>query len=297
MNLIYLFMISSTLSYGLICPPRKAQITDDRNLVDKVGYYDDIKPEDAEDFARRLSLPKKEVERRFDATGIFGCQTAWGQGNVVVNRETIAVPAHTLYVDKKCDQPRPLNRCAFLYQGRGKDELFMVDKILNFGGCSPGEKLKNGEDWAIIKLKSKVPSTIQPYGIPKRGEEMKAGDALVEVGKSAGFNPRNVPGPISKLPKAHAQCAAIVRSGRDYADLMQSNCFTYPGCSGCAILMNGDRPILKGIQAGEMNVTDKCLGADRPGEDGPFKANCRGSGLVVVEDRFLWALRDLKPDH
>ena len=297
MTLLFRLLSASLLIHSApICPPTKSQISDDKDLVSKVGYYDGIKPEDAEAFARRLSIPKKEVERRFDATGVFACQSAWGQGNVVVNRGTIAVPAHILYSESKCDQKRPLDKCVFIYQGRGKDELFAIDKVVNSGGCTPGGKLKNGEDWAILKLKAKLPASLQPYGVPARGEEMKPGDAAVVVGKSAGFNPKKLEGALSTLPKGHANCTAIAKGTRSYPDLMQSNCFAYPGCSGCAILTDGARPLIKGILKGDMNVSNGCLGSDVPGEDGPFKVDCRGSAIVVVEDRFLWALRDLKPD-
>ena len=268
---------------AVVCPPVNLQVSRGRDLIHKTGSYDDIRLEDAEAFAKRRGLSTQEVNRRYDASNTFGCETAWGQGQVVVNRDIVIVPAHTLYVDRDCSKPRPLNRCAFIYQGGVKDQLFAVDKVLNSGGCGAGMKLDDKDDWAIIRIKGKLPKSVKPYAIPKIGEEMKVGDSLVEVGRSDGFNPKNSPGQINTFPKGHAECAALYRSTDVYGGLMQTNCPSYAGCSGCAMLKDGEHPVFLGLLKATMMPTSTCLAGDAAGEEGPFKKNCRGTAAVVTD--------------
>ena len=280
---------------AVVCPPVKTQIADDMSLIKKTGIIDDISFREAEGFASENKTTADQIKNRYAASNTFACETAWGQGQIVVRRDTIVVPAHTLYIDNDCDRPRPLDKCTLIFQDRGKDSLFAVDKVLSAGPCNQNEHLKPGDDWAVIRIKGAVPKSVTPYGIPSPGDELKIGDRVVDVGRSRAFNPKNIKGNISTHPKGYAECVALHQDKTRFGGVMQTNCPSSVGCSGCAVLSPGDTPKFMGLLTGEMVPNESCLEGDVGGEDGPFKRNCRGTSAVAAEGNLLRVLMQLKP--
>jgi hypothetical protein len=288
------FLLAPSVSLAVVCQPQHPLVTAGRDLVSKVAIIDGIDFVEAAEYARRKNLSTKEIEKRYDGSIVFGCASGSAQGQVVVDRDIIVVSNHLLFKDGDCNKPSDLKKCGVMYQGAGKDEIIRIKKIVHPGGCSSGDKLQNADDWSILQLEKKVPASVTPYALPKLGQELKVGDKLVDVGKSTRFNPRNLPGKLWTHPKGFADCAAVDQD-RAFAGLIQTNCPSSPGCSGCGIFKEGDHPVLMGIVLGEMQLNERCRNAGETGTDGPFVKNCRGTIVVPLEGRLLRALMDIKP--
>ena len=295
MIFIYLLVAGfSVVNSAPICPPSVSVIAGHQKLINSVAVYDGIKPEGAAEYASKNNSTTDEINKRYKSSNVFVCQDQWGNGQVVGNRKTIVTVLHTLYVDRDCNKPRPLNKCVFIYQGGKKDLLFAPAKILASGGCKPGSKLNLADDWAILGLAGELPSDVKPYELPTKEDQLKAGESVVIVGKTSGFKPQGVTGDLMKFPKAFANCVAMGKSSFKFEGLMQTNCPSDPGCSDCALITPGDVPKLKAINRGTIATRDVCVPADNNDDSGAFQQNCRASLAVPVEGAFLEALRRIR---
>ena len=292
--LLQIFTALSLSNAAPFCPPSVTTISGHRNLLQKVAVYDGIKPEGATEFASSNNTTPAERKKRYEASNIFACENAWGNGQIVGNRRTIVTVLHTLYVNGDCDKPRPLKKCTFIYQGGKRDKLFAVAKVMASGGCKPGSKLQGKDDWVILSLAGEVPAEVKPYDIPAKGGELKAGDRVLTVGKTSGLNPLNLTGDLPLLPKAHANCVAMGKDTFKHEGLMQTNCPSDYGCSGCALLTPGAEPRLLAINLGIITTKNNCVPDDGTSDSGPSQMNCRASLMVPVEGAFYDALRSVR---
>ena len=293
--LLWLIVGFSRAICAPICPPSVSLISGHQSLIKKVAVYDGITPESGAEYASKKGMTSTEIKKRYEASNVFGCENAWGNGQVIGNRRTITTVLHTLYVDGDCNKPRPLKKCTYIYQGGKKDQLFAVDKILASGGCKPGSKLQDKNDWVILSLVGEVPGEVKPYELPVKGSAISPGDQTVIVGKTTGLKPVDMTnGNISQYPKSHADCVAMGRSSFKFEGLVQSNCPSDKGCSGCALLTPGDSPKLMAINSGTITTKNNCVPEDGNGDSGAFQLNCRGSLMIPVEGAFFTALEKLQ---
>ena len=285
-NFIALVSYASAAS---ICPDANLTSRRYNPLLTKVVEIDKIKPMGLEKFSDLTGRSKAEIDKSYDFVNTFRCE---GSGQAVVyNSDHVIVPNHFFYKDGDCNKPIALSKCLFIYQGGGKKDVYKAKKIVKHGPCESKDGLKDNDDWAVVQLAKKLPPSIVPAEVASK-DQFKVGDAVTISGRNGGYNPNKVPGDLSNLPKAYANCVAMGRSNFKYEGQMQSNCPADHGCSGCAITTQGENPKLLGIMLGAM-PTDQFCSSDGDSWSGGFILNCRGTRIKPIEGEFRAALESI----
>lgn len=229
-----------------------------KSLVKPVGVIG--KPDRKVDtkYAHDRKEPVERVRSRYAATGDFHCDPNddWG-GQLTVRGDIVTTSAHAFINDDCTKRYTDYSKCRFTLVIGGKERAFEIANLEATGYLCNRQPFTSKDDWAVVKLKEVVPSSVQPYRVDKDvTARVMAGTKVVAVGKSSDFY--HQVGNKVVMPKHYADCEVEgVMVGREKGTLA-TNCDSAARTSGSSVIFpDVNDPVLVGIHSGSRETHEQ----------------------------------------
>lgn len=182
--IVHIFLISS-VALAFTCPgaihhsafesmkPIEASYTCEAPPMTYEDYFREYQKAHPED--KKTTL--KDVYKKFSATGRFYCGGKMASANVTIKNNVITLAAHSFF-KKDCSAiTDDFSNCYFEaipLPGKAYEQIPIDPKSLAYGSDCPDANPE--DDWAVVKLKWKVPD-VSPYSVD--GKDLEEGQPIV----------------------------------------------------------------------------------------------------------------------
>lgn len=202
--------------------------------------------------------PVEKVRARYAATGDFHCDPNddWG-GQLTVRGDVVTTSAHGFINDDCTKRYVDYSKCRFTLVVDGKERSFQIANLEASGYMCNRQPFTSKDDWAVVKLKELVPSSVKPYRVDKAvTARVMAGSKVVAVGKSSDFYYQS--GNKIIMPKHYADCeVGGLMVGREKGTLA-TDCDSAERTSGSSVLSpDVNDPVLVGIHSGSRETREQ----------------------------------------
>lgn len=221
------------------------------NLAKKIAVFDEPDRKVDVQYAKAHNENVEVIRKRFAPTGDFHCGQGndWFGGQLTIKDNVVTSSAHAFFNDDCTRRHADLSQCKFILIVDGKERSFEIEKIEGSGYLCNRIPFRAKDDWAVIRLKERVPPQIKPYRVDPRVTAAIQGKKVVAVGKSSDFYYQA--GNKIIFPKHYADCIAKTTLTGPENGTIATNCDSAERTSGSSLLAgNVDDPILVGVHSG-----------------------------------------------
>lgn len=138
----------------------------ERSLIQKIAVIGEAGRHTFQEYAARKGLSTAVIEDRYAATGILVCGGMMGSAQLTGASNIVTTSAHLFEDEKTCVGLADPSKCVFkIASGKQVLSYKVAARVATGFTCPNNDRMKAGDDWAILRLEDQVPG-VTPYKFP-----------------------------------------------------------------------------------------------------------------------------------